>query len=97
MRGQPDFVGLIRRIIEGRIKIDIVFIEIKRNREKFHHKLKKEGYGVGQSIRDSRWFILKTIDRVKQSFPEVSVNDIDVSCYILTASMENGKSYLDQC
>ncbi len=86
---KPDYVIITGRVIEGDLKIHVHVIEIKREWEDFNHDSngRPPGYGLIQPIRDLPWVLKPTLD----TFPEVSLKDIKVSCYNLTAIRLKGK------
>ena len=86
---RPDFVVIIEREEETRIKYGCIIIVIKKSRQDFDHYPNNDGRGRGQPLRDAPWFI-EEIKRVYQT-PE---ENIEVSCYTLTAYRERDDAFV---
>ncbi|MFW9779816.1 MAG: hypothetical protein ACFFE8_13255 [Candidatus Heimdallarchaeota archaeon] len=87
---KPDIITINIREDDGKTKIVISIIDVKRARSEFGHSIVKNskyserGRGWGQPLRDS----LGVIHKIKSIFPEVPDDDIEVSCMVLTAKSE---------
>lgn len=86
---QPDFAALTRREVHNQVKIGCIVIVVKKSWKDFDHYPNNDGRGRGQSLRDVPWFI-KEIQRYLQ-IPE---ENIEVSCYTLTAYRESDDTFV---
>lgn len=87
---KPDIIILTHQIVNGRKKIGIITIDVKRDWKDFNHSPTDVGRGRGQPLRDVRWFILEMM----KNYPNLEEDDFEISCYTLTGHMKDGSTYI---
>ncbi len=91
-RREPDAVAIIWKEENGKLKLEIVIIDFKRSEEDYSLSFHSDGRGMGQPIRDLPWFVhyVKNICRMYQI--DISDEDIEVSCFVLTSYIDKYKN-----
>lgn len=91
-----DILCVSVKELGDRTKIGIFVIDVKTSRSRFSHDIitsplsSGRGRGWGQPLRNS----LGAIHVVKSMFPQLSDDDIEVSCIVITAKFSNHRSIL---